>query len=57
LVIGDENYDFFETYAKLSKICIQIDSRIEPVILEKNKDFSGFLEMIQKEGIVVYKAA
>ena len=57
LVINNNKYNFFKAYAKLSEICREIDTRIEPIILERNKDFSGFLEMIQKEGIVVYKAA
>ncbi|MCX6162767.1 MAG: nucleotidyltransferase domain-containing protein [Ignavibacteriae bacterium] len=57
LVMKNNKYDFFETYAKLSEICRGIDTRIEPIILEKDKDFSGFLEMIYKEGIVVYNSA
>ena len=57
LIVKDSRYNFFKTYRQLSNICREIDTRIEPIILEKNKDFSGFLETIYKEGIIIYKAA
>jgi len=57
LVIGNIAYDYFDVYKQIIKMGYEIDNRIEPVILRRDKDYSGFLEMIQKEGIVVYKAA
>jgi predicted nucleotidyltransferase len=57
LVIGNINYDYFDVYKQIIKKGYEIDNRIEPVILRKDKDFSGLLEMIQKESIVVNKAA
>ena len=54
IVIKNGRYNFFKTYSSLSRICRETDTRIEPIIIEKNKDYSGFLDTIKKEGIVVY---
>ena len=45
-------------YGKLGDAVIKLDTRIEPIIIDKDKskDYSGFLETIYKEGIVVYSA-
>jgi uncharacterized protein len=54
LVVKNDKYNYFKSYSKLSEICRNVDTRIEPIILEKGNDPSGFLENIYKEGIVVY---
>ncbi len=46
--------DFLVLAAKLVKLGWEIDSKIEPVLLEEGKDESGFYESIMKEGIVAY---
>jgi len=57
IIVKKFDKDYFETYRKLTDAGNEIDYRIESIILEKDKDFSGFLQTISKEGIVVYKAA
>ena len=54
VVVKNFDFDFFEAYQKLGKISIKLDTRIEPIIIEESKDFSGFLKTIYKEGIVIY---
>ena len=51
--IGD---DFLEKSHQLFKLRRGIDSRIEPVLLEKENDKSGFCEEILKTGKVIYSA-
>jgi uncharacterized protein len=54
VIVKKFDFDFFEAYRKLGNATLKLDTRIEPIILEKGKDFSGFLDTIYKEGIVVY---
>lgn len=42
--------DFLKTTPVLWRIASEIDSRIEPVIIEEGNDDSGFLESITKYG-------
>lgn len=51
--IGD---DFLEKSHQLFKLRRGIDFRIEPVLLEKENDKSGFCEEILKTGRVIYSA-
>lgn len=53
IVVKNFSFDYFDIYKKLGKISIKLDTRIEPVILNSTKDYSGFLETIKKEGIKV----
>ena len=48
--------DFLAAESKLFRLRRQIDSRIEPVLLEASNDRSGFLEEILKTGEVIYSA-
>jgi predicted nucleotidyltransferase len=48
--------DYFSTTPLLWKLRRQIDDRIEPVLIEKDNDDSGFLEEIQKNGIEIGEA-
>ncbi|MBN1904145.1 MAG: nucleotidyltransferase domain-containing protein, partial [Deltaproteobacteria bacterium] len=45
--------DYFSTRPLLWKLRREIDDRIEPVILDKNHDESGFLKEILKNGIQI----
>lgn len=51
--IGD---DFLEKSHQLFILRRGIDSRIEPVLLERENDKSGFYEEILKTGKVIYSA-
>ncbi len=51
--IGD---DYWDSFHKLYKLRREIDSRIEPVLLELENDKSGFCEDILKTGTVIYSA-
>ena len=42
--------------AKLFRLRKEIDTRIEPVLLEESNDKSGFLEEILKTGEIIYNA-
>jgi predicted nucleotidyltransferase len=51
IIVNDLSGDFFSTNPLLWKLRRQIDDRIEPILLDKKNDDSGFLEIIEKEGI------
>ena len=48
--------DYLLVGALLFKLSRDIDSRIEPVLLEQGDDVSGFLDEIIKTGELVYSA-
>ncbi len=53
IVVNSMKQDFF-TYAPLLwKLRREIDDRIEPILIEKNKDESGFLKEILKTGLII----
>jgi predicted nucleotidyltransferase len=53
IIVNKLEGDFF-TYAPIPwKICSDIDVRIEPILLERDKDRSGFLEEIMNTGIEI----
>ena len=53
IIVKNSNFDYFDVYKKLGNISLKLDTRIEPIIIDKTKDFSGFLENIKKEGIII----
>jgi uncharacterized protein len=53
IVVEKIEGDYFSTRPLLWKIRREVDDRIEPVILEKNHDESGFLKEILKNGIQI----
>lgn len=56
-VIYDEiNDDYLNKSHQLFKLRRGIDSRIEPVLLERKNDLSGFCEEVLKTGKVIYSA-
>ncbi len=56
IVVNSIDGDYFSTTPLLWKLRRQIDDRIEPIIIEKDNDNSGFLEEIQKSGIEISEA-
>jgi predicted nucleotidyltransferase len=56
VVLSSIDEDFLMAEAKLFRLRREIDTRIEPVLLEESNDKSGFLEEILKTGEVIYNA-
>jgi len=53
IIVNSVKGDFF-TYAPLLwRLRRGIDDRIEPILIEKNKDESGFLNEVLKSGVVI----
>lgn len=53
IVVNSIDQDFF-TYAPLLwKLKREIDDRIEPILIEKNSDESGFLKEVLKTGLII----
>ena len=53
IIVDKLEGDYFSTRPILWKIRREIDDRIEPLLIEKQYDESGFLQEIQKTGIVI----
>lgn len=53
IVVNNIKGDYFSTTPILWKLRREIDDRIEPVLIEKSHDESGFLSEIQKSGIKI----
>ena len=53
IVVNKIQGDYFSTRPLLWRIRREVDDRIEPVILEKSHDESGFLKEVMKNGIVI----
>lgn len=53
VIVDELKLDYFITRPLLWKIRRVIDNRIEPILLEKNADDSGFIAEIVKHGIVI----
>ena len=53
VVVNEVSGDYFETRPILWKISREVDDRIEPLMLEKKHDASGFLEEVLRSGIVI----
>ena len=53
IVVNSIDQDFF-TYAPLLwKLKREIDDRIEPILIDKNSDESGFLKEVLKTGLII----
>ena len=48
-----ESDTYLEDWAKLWRLSHEVDIRIEPVIVDKNDDISGFLSDIKNNGILI----
>ena len=53
IVVKTITGDYFSTRPLLWKIRREVDDRIEPVLIEKTNDESGFLSEIMKTGMVI----
>lgn len=53
VVVDGIKGDFFSTRPLLWKVRRQVDDRIEPVLLDKSRDDSGFLDEIMEHGIII----
>jgi predicted nucleotidyltransferase len=53
IVVDKFSGDYFTINPLLWKLRREVDDRIEPVLIEKNNDSSGFLEEIVKNGIEI----
>jgi len=53
IVVNSIDGDFFAIQPLLWKLRRQVDDRIEPILIEKNNDLSGFLNEIQRNGIEI----
>ncbi|MEA2109040.1 MAG: nucleotidyltransferase domain-containing protein [Pseudomonadota bacterium] len=53
IILDESNEDYFYTRPLIWKISRLVDDRIEPLIIERKHDDSGFLEEIIKTGVVI----
>lgn len=53
IIVNKLQGDYFSTIPLAWKLRSQIDNRIEPMVFEKGKDESGFLEEIINSGIEI----
>lgn len=53
IVVDELSGDYFSTRPLLWKVRREIDDRIEPVLIEKSHDDSGFLSEIMKHGVII----
>jgi uncharacterized protein len=53
VVLKNISGDYFAVNPLLWKLRRQVDDRIEPVLIDKNNDKSGFLDEIKKNGIEI----
>ena len=53
IVVNTISGDYFSTRPLLWKIRREVDDRIEPVLIDKSHDESGFLSQIIKNGITI----
>ena len=53
VIVNSLDQDYFAYAPLLWKLRREIDDRIEPVLLEKNHDQSGFLKEILQTGIII----
>ncbi|MCB2184406.1 MAG: nucleotidyltransferase domain-containing protein [Desulfobulbaceae bacterium] len=53
IVVDGLSGDYFSTRPLLWKIRREIDDRIEPILLDKSYDASGFLSEIMRHGVII----
>jgi len=54
--LNERQGDILTDESKLYKLRREIDSRIEPIILDEEKDQSGFAQDVLKTGIIIYQS-
>lgn len=53
IIVNSIDQDFFVYAPLLWKLRREIDDRIEPILIEKNNDESGFLYEVLRTGLVI----
>ncbi|MFZ0281325.1 MAG: nucleotidyltransferase domain-containing protein [Bacteroidales bacterium] len=53
VIVSNISGDFFSVNPLLWKLRRQVDDRIEPVLIDRHNDRSGFLEEIKRNGIEI----
>ena len=53
IVVEELNGDYFSTRPLIWRLRREIDDRIEPIIVERKYDKSGFLDEITRHGILI----
>jgi predicted nucleotidyltransferase len=53
VVVKSISDDYFSVNPLLWKLRRQVDDRIEPILIDKNNDKSGFLDEIKRTGIEI----
>jgi predicted nucleotidyltransferase len=56
VVVESFRGDYLKTSAQLFNLVREVNKRIEPVLLSRENDKSGFLESVLKHGKIVYKS-
>jgi uncharacterized protein len=56
VIVDEFQGDYLKTSADLFRLVRGINTRIEPILLSKKHDKSGFLASILRQGKVIYKA-
>ncbi len=55
VIVNEIDGDFLSISKQLNKLTRNIDSRIEPVLIQNGEDRSGFLSTILETGITLYQ--
>ncbi len=55
VVVNDLDEDYLDVSARLYSLCREINSDIEPKLIIRKDNRSGFLESILKYGKIIYK--
>ena len=53
IVVEEVKGDYFETTPILWRLRREVDDRIEPILIERKHDKSGFLSEVRKSGIEI----
>ena len=53
IVVSNITEDFFKVNPLLWKLRRQVDDRIDPILIDKSNDKSGFLDEIKRNGIEI----
>ena len=53
VIVNSIDQDFFSYAPLLWKLRREIDDRIEPILIEKNNDESGFLKEVLTTGLII----
>ncbi len=56
VVVDELDGDYLETSANLFSLCREVDTKIEPKLVVKKNNRSGFLDSILKNGKIIYQS-